>query len=70
MSHFDYVASREIALHDYPFYAIIMAAMRQADTDNLELLKRAWPDVWMELNSRYHSPEGILPSEQFPDGVP
>jgi len=46
-----------------PFYALIMAAMRQADTDNLERLKEAFPDVWAELSTRYMREGGFLPGE-------
>jgi hypothetical protein len=63
MSRFDYECSLEIARYDFPFYALIMAAMRQADTVNLECLKEAWPEIWRELNARYHAPGGILPEE-------
>lgn len=60
MSLFDYNISKRISAEDYPFYALIMAAMRQADTDNVVLLKHAWPDVWDDLYKRYHAPEGRL----------
>lgn len=66
MSYHDYRQSQKIALGDYPFYALIMAAMRQADTDNAAKLKRTWPDVWDELQRRYHSPGGVLPEEDIP----
>ena len=32
-----------------PIYSIIQAAMREADSDNIEKLKAAWPDVWKVL---------------------
>jgi len=63
MSYHEYLRSQSIAASDEPFYALIMAAMRQADTDNLEKLKAAWPKVWDELNCRYHVPGGFLPGE-------
>jgi hypothetical protein len=63
MSLHEYKMSQELSLKDYPFYALIMAAMRQADTDNLEKFKKNWPDVWEELSRRYHSPGGVLPEE-------
>lgn len=61
MSLYDYKMGLEIALHDYPFYALIQAAMRQADTDNLDKLKAAFPEVWEELQLRYNATRGILP---------
>lgn len=45
------------------FYTLIMAAMRQADTDNLEALQSAFPRVWNELRRRYNAPGGKLPGE-------
>ena len=58
MSKYDYEKSKEIALKDYPFYALIMAAMRQADTDNVVALATAFPDTCFELHSRYNTPGG------------
>ena len=40
-----------------------MAAMRRADTDNHEILVKAWPEQWEELQIRYHSPGGYLEQE-------
>lgn len=61
--YYAYVASRDIACHDFPFYALIMAAMRQADTNNLRALVDAFPDTWDELKSRDNAPGGHLPGE-------
>ena len=63
MSLYDYEAGQQLMLADPPFYALIQAAMRKADTDNLEKLTWAWPDVWLELQARYHAPGGLLPGE-------
>ncbi len=63
MSLYDYEVSRELEAHDLPFYALIMAAMRRADTDNLDLLRAAFPEVWAELSARYHAPGGMLPGD-------
>jgi hypothetical protein len=60
MSLYDYQVSIQIAIHNYPFYALIQAAMRQADTDNLELLKTAFPEVYAEFRARYNAPGGRL----------
>ena len=65
MSKFEYETSKHISAEDYPFYALIMAAMRQADTDNLEKLKWDWPAVWTELQTRYNTPGGLMPGETF-----
>ncbi len=64
MSLFDYQQSLTIAAQNRPFYALLMAAMRQADSDNVELLKHAFPATWDELHARYNAPGGLLESEQ------
>ena len=66
MSLHEYQQSTEIAQEDRPFYALIMAAMRQADSDNMLLLRTVFPDTWMEFNNRYHSVGGIIPSDGEP----
>lgn len=63
MSFYDYKASQIIKGKGYPFYALIMAAMRQADTFNLENLAAAFPLTYKELKERYNAPDGLLASE-------
>lgn len=63
MSIYEYEEGREIAVKDLPFYPLIQAAMRKADTCNLELLKEGWPEIWRELRSRYNAPGSKLQSE-------
>jgi hypothetical protein len=63
MSLHAYHYSRKLGLDDPPFYALIMAAMRKADSDNLELLKKAFPEIWQELHARYNAPLGVLEEE-------
>lgn len=63
MSHYDYEMSKYASAHNYPFYALIMAAIRQADTDNLEKIKEAWPEVYQEFVNRYNAPGGILSTD-------
>ena len=63
MSYYDYRIGVGITIQDYPFYALIQAAMRQADTDNLEKLKIAFPEVWKEFEARYKAPARRLPSD-------
>jgi hypothetical protein len=60
MSLYDYVRSLELNKKDEPFYALVMAAMRQADTYNLFKLQRAFPETWRELHDRYNAPGGKL----------
>lgn len=63
MSLYDYERSISISAKDEPFYALIMAAFRQADTGNLERLKNAFPAIWREFYARYHAPGGMLPED-------
>lgn len=58
MSYHEYAASLDIAVKDYPFYALIMAAMRQADSDNLARLQVVFPAIYVELQARYNSNVG------------
>jgi len=70
MSYYDYRMGQRIELERYPFYALIQAAMRQADTPNLQMLKESWPEVWEELETRYNAPQGLLPYESLPEEEP
>ena len=65
MSHYDYEVSKHIAGHDYPFYALMMALIRQADSDNIERIREMWPEVVAEFEQRFNAPGGILPSERL-----
>jgi len=57
---YDYEISRQLTASGLPFFGLIMAAMRQADTDNAAALREAFPETWAELQARYHAPGGIL----------
>jgi hypothetical protein len=63
MSFHEYSMSRDIAAQDYPFYALIMAAMRKADANNAERLRKAFQPTWDELHARYNAPGGMLGTE-------
>ncbi len=63
MSLYDYQRSREIDNELNSFASLIMAAMRRADTANTAKLKAAFPEIYDELQTRYHSPGGMLPAE-------
>lgn len=47
----------------YSFYALVAAAMRQADTDNMVRLTQAFPQVAKDLLARYNAPGGALAGE-------
>ncbi len=64
MSLFDYKQGRLIAAQGFTFYALIQAAMRQADTDNLAKLRFEFPEVHREIQERYNAPDGRHPGEE------
>jgi hypothetical protein len=37
--------------------------MRKADTPNMERLKMCWPEIYHELERRYHAPGGLIDKE-------
>ena len=63
MSRYDYHASQMLDQFDAPFYGLIMAALRKADTSNAAKIRAAWPEVAAEFQARYDAPGGYLPSE-------
>jgi hypothetical protein len=63
VSLFDYRQSIEIAKLNPSFAAIIMAAIRQADSFNLVSLRCTFPELFEEMHQRYHAPGGILPTD-------
>lgn len=70
MSRYDYQQSQEITAADPPFAALIMAAMRKADSTNSRLLAECFPDIYWELQQRYNAPGGYLPGEMSgPQGM-
>jgi len=75
VSLYDYRASPFVSMADPPFYALVMAAMRGADTTNQAKLRMAFPDTWDELQARYHAPGGLLDGDTpltlpDPEGAP
>jgi len=65
MSLYDYKTSLEISKEEPPFAALIMAAGRKADSNNLEKLYDAFPEIVNELRLRYEAPGGILPDDDY-----
>jgi hypothetical protein len=63
MSLHSYEVSLELAKDDPPFSALIMAAMRKADTQNIARLRLAFPEICSELDERYWTPGGLIASE-------
>jgi len=61
-----------VSLHDYhrslkllneSFYGLLLAALQRADSTNYDRLKRSFPEVAQELETRHRSPDGRTPSE-------
>ena len=64
MSLHSYHVGLNLTRKDPPFYALIMAAMSKADTNNLAKLRAAFPETWDELQARYNARNlGVLPSD-------
>ena len=63
MSYYDYRLSGQLMIKDPPFNALIMAAMRKADTNNMIKLCAEFPELHEELQARYNAPGGFLPGE-------
>lgn len=62
----DYEYARRLVAQDPPFWALVIAAMRRADTNNERALREAFPQVWEELDRRYHAPMALLEGESRP----
>lgn len=69
MSLYDYQQSRALAAEDPTFDALIMAAIRKADTVNAAKLRIAFPRIARELDDRYQAPGGLLPGEAGYDEI-
>lgn len=63
LNHYDYKFSENISAASPPFYALIAAAMRQADSINSEKLKMVFPGVHDDLVARHNAPDGKLEGE-------
>lgn len=63
MSLYNYKISLEISASDPPFAALIMSAIRKADTVNLGKLRMLYPEIYGEFHARYFSDEGGLPED-------
>lgn len=68
MSRHEYETSKLLGVVDPPFYGMVMALMRQADSSNLDRLQAVFPEVWDELEQRYNAPGGALPDDPPYDG--
>ena len=60
---FAYKKAQEIEHQNYPFDALIQAAMRKADSENLRKLQAAFPLEYIDLKERYNLPGGLREGE-------
>ena len=58
-------ASRLLQREDPPFAGLIFAAIRKADSANLERLKQAFPELVDEYKRRHNAPLGALPEDRI-----
>lgn len=59
----DYRLSGQITASGASFHALLMAAMRCADSANGARLASVFPEEWEELQQRWLAPHGLLPSD-------
>lgn len=64
MSLYDWRWAESRAADDAPFYGLLFALIRRADTHNLERIRSAWPRHVAEAERRYNSPGGLLDVER------
>lgn len=62
-THEEYQLSSSVTLLDAPFYSLLCALFRQADSDNLALLEDAFPETLHTFKKRVNAPGGLLPGE-------
>lgn len=60
MSLHEYRRAIELKRADEPFYALVMAAIMRADSDNVARFAEAFPETYYETLLRYNSPGGEL----------
>ena len=65
MSLHEYQIGRQLEGQDVPFYGLIQAAMRRADSENKQRLQAAFPDIWAELDLRDSQIRGCLTVEEL-----
>lgn len=51
----EYREGRIASAQGYGFYSLIEAAMRTADSEQIEVLRNAYPNVYADLMARYDS---------------
>ena len=65
ISYHDWQIAKRLHEEDVPFYALLAALMRKADSDNTKQLALAYPDDFVEAHLRYHLPGGCVSAEEW-----
>ena len=52
MSHNEFILALTLYAKEIPFRVLIMAAILVADDREEKKLKKAFPDIWLEVNQR------------------
>jgi hypothetical protein len=60
-----YHYSRKLLKDDPPFESLIFAAIRKSDSDNMERLQLAFPELVREMQARYNGPGGVIPEDGY-----
>lgn len=63
----DYMIGARLKDADISFTALVSAAMRKGDTNNLAKLKMVFPEIWGSLQERYNSDYGIIEEDKAED---
>lgn len=63
-THEEYQLSKSVTLLDAPFYSMLCALFRQADSENLTLLQETFPHELDTFKKRVNAPGGLLPGER------
>ena len=70
MSLHEYLCSQAISAGDPPFYALLFAMIRKADSENASKICRCWPEKFREMQRRYNAPGGIIAlGEELPEDL-
>lgn len=62
-NNYELMEAASIEKKPWSFNAIIQAAMREADSDNIIMLASLFPIIFSELKARYAAPGGVLPDD-------
>lgn len=63
MSYHEYRLSQLLEKEELPLATLIMVALKKADDESAEKLKKAFPDIWKDLRTREKAKGGKLAGE-------